>query len=84
MKLAEGCYLLCSNVTEWSGEELWQLPRTSWRGEDGYISSPAWMQGKVLIPVSKHHAVLLIPIGLVLSNAFPKAGWWRGFRSPRE
>ncbi len=24
MKLSEGCYLLRSNVTDWSGEELWR------------------------------------------------------------
>ena len=23
-RLSEGCYLLCGNVTDWSGEELWR------------------------------------------------------------
>jgi len=39
MKLSEGCYLLRSNVTDWSGEELWRA-YIQLTGAEGSVSTP--------------------------------------------
>ena len=51
MKLSEGCYLLRSNVTDWSGEELWRAYIQLTEAEEAFrlhksdlVMRPVWHQ----------------------------------------
>ena len=77
MKLSEGCYLLRSNVTDWSGEELWRAYIQLTEAEEAFrlhksdlVMRPVWHQ--------KEHRVQANILVCFLAHVLWKTlGMWR-------
>ena len=77
MKLSEGCYLMRSNVTDWSGEELWRAYIQLTEAEEAFrlhksdlVMRPVWHQ--------KEHRVQANILVCFLAHVLWKTlGMWR-------